>query len=235
MSPRILILRAPGTNCDLETAHAFHLAGGQTELVHIQRLVETPAAVADFQIICFPGGFSYGDNIAAGRILSSRIRHYLSDALQAFKDAGKLILGICNGFQVLIQTDLLATRGDDTEPPATLTDNDSGRFEDRWVHLKVDGDRCVFLRGMSHLTLPIAHAEGKFVSASSAALERLCQNGQLALRYCRDHSAQEECSDSRSGGAASMLPFPFNPNGSQEDVAGVCDESGRVFGLMPHP
>ncbi|MCA9249261.1 MAG: phosphoribosylformylglycinamidine synthase subunit PurQ, partial [Planctomycetales bacterium] len=132
MAPRILVLRAPGTNCDVETAHAFQLAGGAPERVHINRLLENPQLADEFQILCFPGGFSYGDDLAAGRILASQMRHYLADQVRAFCEAGKLVLGICNGFQVLIQTGMLLPAVDQL-PQATLTDNDSGHFEDRWV------------------------------------------------------------------------------------------------------
>src|SRR5215475_134641 len=128
MQPRILILRAPGTNCDAETAHAFELAGGATEKLHVNRVLEKPACLAEFQVLCVPGGFSYGDDIAAGRILGSQIQHHLADALTAFREAGKLIIGICNGFQILLKTNLLAA-ADSAGPTATLTANDSGHFE----------------------------------------------------------------------------------------------------------
>ncbi|QEG34868.1 phosphoribosylformylglycinamidine synthase I [Bythopirellula goksoeyrii] len=216
--PRILILRAPGTNCDVETAHAFQLAGGQPDVLHLNRLLEAPQLVAEYQVLCIPGGFSYGDDIAAGRIFANEIRHHLSEVLQEFRTAGKLLLGICNGFQVLIKSGLLDT-DDETGPAASLTWNDSGCFMDRWVGLKAAGDKCVFLSGMNELYLPIAHAEGKFVTRDAAALERLDQAGQLVLRY-----ADVEGS----------IP-PFNPNGAMHDVAGMCDTTGRVFGLMPHP
>ncbi len=216
--PRILILRAPGTNCDAETAHAFQLAGGIAEVQHLNRLLETPQLAAEFQILCIPGGFSYGDDIAAGRIFANQIRHHLSEVLHEFRSAGKLLLGICNGFQVLIKSGLLDT-DDESGPAASLTWNDSGCFIDRWVGLETVGKKCVFLAGIEELYLPIAHAEGKFVTRDSAALERFDQAGQLVLRYAD---------------VSGSIP-PFNPNGSMHDVAGMCDATGRVFGLMPHP
>ena len=220
--PQVLILRAPGTNCDEETAFAFQLAGAQPQLVHINRLLATPKLASDFQVICFPGGFSYGDDLAAGRILANQMDVRLSDCLNQFRDDGNLILGICNGFQVLIKSGLLVPE-DELGLPATLTWNDSGRFEDRWVNLQTSSSKCHFLTGIDKMYLPVAHAEGKFVRRNEAVHRRLEENGQLALRYFQP--------DSSNG----FVPFPFNPNGSEGDVAGMCDETGRVFGLMPHP
>lgn len=210
--PNVLILRAPGTNCDQETAYAFQLAGAQSiEIQHINRLLETPEMMRKAQIFCVPGGFSFGDDIAAGRIVASQIRNHLSDLFCEFRDAGKLILGICNGFQVLLKSGLIFP-DDEQGPMATLTWNSSGMYTDRWVHLKSDGDRCVFLKGIESMYLPIAHAEGRFVPREGE-LDAMQRNGQLSLRY-----AEQD-----------------NPNGSTADVAGACDSTGRVFGLMPHP
>jgi phosphoribosylformylglycinamidine synthase len=219
-----LILRAPGTNCDHETAFAFEKAGGLPHLVHINRLLENPQLPINYQILCLPGGFSYGDDIAAGRILANQIRHHLNDTLSQFKAAEKLILGICNGFQVLIRSGILLP-DINNGALATLTWNESGRFEDRWINLLVENDRCVFLQGIERMYLPIAHAEGKFVVRSEQGLQRLKQQRQLSLRYCDEEGILCE----------ELLPFPVNPNGSEANVAGVSDESGRVFGLMPHP
>jgi phosphoribosylformylglycinamidine synthase len=216
LAPRALVLRAPGTNCDHETARAFELAGGLARRVHIRALVARPAALDDVQIVCIPGGFSYGDDIASGRIFALELRVRLADALHRFRDRGGLILGICNGFQVLLQTGLLAA-GAGGEPIASLAHNDSGRFIDRWVPLVAQPGPCVFLRGIGQLELPVAHGEGRFVTGSGAALASLDAAGVLALRYDTDRDATA------------------NPNGSQADVAGACDETGRVFGLMPHP
>jgi phosphoribosylformylglycinamidine synthase len=222
MSPRVLILRAPGTNCDRETAFAFETAGARADAVHLNRLLENPRLTGNYQILCIPGGFSYGDDIGAGRIFGNQMRHHLRDTLFAFKDAGKLILGICNGFQILIKSGvLLPDRAD--EPIATLTLNESGKFEDRWVHLRVASPKCVFLQGVDRMYLPVAHAEGKFVARDEATLQRLDQAGQLVLRY----AAEPQFSG--------PVPYPHCPNGAQLCVAGLCDDTGRVFGLMPHP
>jgi phosphoribosylformylglycinamidine synthase subunit PurQ / glutaminase len=227
MQPRVLILRAPGTNCDRETAFAFETAGALADSVHLKRLLENPRLAGQYQILCIPGGFSYGDDICAGRIFGNQMRHHLRDTLQAFKDAGKLILGICNGFQILIKSRvLLPDRAD--EPIATLTLNESGKFEDRWVHLRVASNKCVFLAGMERMYLPVAHAEGKFVARDEMTLAKLDAAGQLVLRYCNPP-------DSRLPTPDSPVPYPACPNGAQLAVAGIADETGRVFGLMPHP
>lgn len=220
--PSILILRAPGTNCDQETGHAFQIAGGSPTFVHINQLIEQPQLLMSAQILCLPGGFSYGDDIAAGRILASQLQSKLSDAIAEFHAAGKLILGICNGFQILIKSGFLLPP-DNEGLPATLTWNDSGRFVDTWVNLKTEGSKCVFLRDIDQLYLPIAHAEGKFVPRNQTVLDALQSNEQLALKYCRP------------GGLNGQVPYPHNPNGSTAQVAGICDDSGRIFGLMPHP
>ncbi len=218
-SVTVLILRAPGTNCDRETAFAFERAGALAKFVHINRLLENPGQLSEFQILCFPGGFSYGDDIAAGRILACQIKNHLAEVLHEFREAGNLILGICNGFQVLIKSGILL---DDTA--ATLTWNDSGKFEDRWVHLKSVRNSNVFLNGVDKFYLPIAHAEGKFVVRDTDTLGTLDQNCQLVLRYA---DSEGDCDG--------VVEYPQNPNGSIANVAGVSDESGRILGMMPHP
>lgn len=222
--PRVLVLRAPGTNCDRETAFAFEQAGAMSVSVHVNALLAAPQQADDCQIFCLPGGFSYGDDVAAGRVLANQLRLRLSDTLHRFKDRGKLILGICNGFQVLIKSGLLFDVDDPAEQPATLTWNDSGRFEDRWVRLATGRSNCVFLQDVERMYLPVAHAEGKFVARDNDALGRLDAAGQLVLRYTN--------ADGSNNGA---VEYPANPNGSIASVAGVCDTSGRVFGMMPHP
>jgi phosphoribosylformylglycinamidine synthase I len=219
--PRVLILRAPGTNCDEETAHAFSLAGGLPERWHINRLLEEPARVADYQVLCVPGGFSYGDDIAAGRILGNQMQHHLAGALEEFRAAGKLILGVCNGFQILMKTNLLVA-ADENGATATLTLNDSGKFEARWVRLSVGPNRCVFLQGIREMELPVAHAEGKFVVRDAKIFASLDDEKRVVMRYAAKPGA-------------GSVSYPDNPNGAMGDIAGVCDETGRVFGLMPHP
>ena len=232
MPPKVLILRAPGTNCDGETAFAFESAGAEADRVHICRLLEEPSLAADYQILCLPGGFSYGDDVAAGRILANQIEHHLADVLNQFKDDGKLVIGICNGFQVLIKSGLLLEPDSEQGQAATLTWNDSGKFEDRWVELSSSSDKCVFLKGIDRMYLPIAHAEGKFMARDADTLADLDRQGQLVLRY-RPLDGSDSNGGSNSNGQP--VPYPDNPNGSTLNVAGLCDTTGRVFGLMPHP
>jgi phosphoribosylformylglycinamidine synthase len=179
-------------------------------------------------MLCSPGGFSYGDDVAAGRILGNQIQHHLAEQIQDFKADGKLILGICNGFQVLIKTGVLLPPDPVRGPVATLTWNDSGKYEDRWVRLKVSSPKSIFLRGIDTIYLPVAHAEGKFVVRDEAALDQLGRAEQLVLRYRPLDSAVDE-------NGTTVVGYPDNPNGSMAATAGVCDATGRVLGLMPHP
>ncbi|OAI54712.1 phosphoribosylformylglycinamidine synthase [Planctomycetaceae bacterium SCGC AG-212-F19] len=218
--PRVLILRAPGANCDLEAQAAFEMAGAKAERVHVNRLREDPALLKQYQVLVVPGGFTYGDDVAAGKILAMQLTHFLADALHQFRAADKLILGICNGFQVLLKAGLLV-QPDDSGPLATLTHNTSGRFEDRWIHLQVRPGKCPFLKDIDRLYLPVAHGEGNFRVKEQWILQGLEEAGQVVLRYV--------------DGAGQPGAYPVNPNGAQGDVAGICDPSGRVLGLMPHP
>ncbi|MCC6510555.1 MAG: phosphoribosylformylglycinamidine synthase subunit PurQ [Pirellulaceae bacterium] len=222
-TPKVLILRAPGTNCEVETAYAFELAGAQTTLLHVNRLIESPQLAADHQILCFPGGFSYGDDIAAGRILAQQLKVHLSDTVNQFRDADHLVLGICNGFQIMMRLGIFFENPE--HPPATLTLNRQNRFEDRWVHLASAASNCVFLQGIDRMYLPMAHAEGRMVLRNDDDGCRFAGTNQLCLRYAEEHGAVSN----------TQLPFPVNPNGSEMNVAGLSDASGRIFGLMPHP
>ncbi len=223
-TPKALVLRAAGTNCDRESEFALEQAGFEAQRVHVFRIMENPAALAEYQFLVIPGGFSYGDDVAAGKILANQMIHRLAEPLNRFVADGKLVLGICNGFQVLIKSGLLPwaqVSPNALQRDATLAWNDSGRFEDRWVHLRADSDKCVFLPKGEVVALPIAHGEGKFVPANDEVLAKLRDNDQLALRYCDPAGRPGE--------------YPINPNGSIDDVAGLCDPTGRVLGLMPHP
>jgi len=219
-TPRALVLRAPGTNCDEETAAAWTLAGAVAETLHVGRVLEVPESLDRFQILTIPGGFSHGDDLGAGRILATRLSTALGDPLRRFRDRGGLLLGICNGFQVLVKAGLLP--GGEHPVATTLTHNDSGHFESRWVRLAPVEGRCVFLAGAGPLELPVAHGEGKFLTATPAALKALEDAGQVVLRYI-------------DAAGAPAGTYPANPNGSPGAVAGLCDPTGRVFGLMPHP
>jgi phosphoribosylformylglycinamidine synthase len=219
-TPRALVLRAPGANCDLEAEFAFRQAGAEAERVHINRLREKPALLQRYQVLVVPGGFTYGDDVAAGKVLGNQLAHFLGDALRRFRDSDRLVLGICNGFQALLKAGLLLPPDEDG-PLATLAHNDCGKFEDRWVYLQAHPGRCPFLTGIERMHVPIAHGEGRFVCRSEWELQGLIQSGQAVLTYVG--------ADGKPG------PFPVNPNGSQGDVAGICDVTGRVLGLMPHP
>ncbi len=224
MRPKTLILRTAGSNCDGETAHAFELAGASAERVHLNRILESPALLADYQILAIPGGFSYGDDIAAGRIFANQIMHHLRDVLRKFIDDGKPVIGICNGFQVLVKTDLLpGPIAGKTGQTATLTNNACARFVDRWIHLSPRSKKCIWTRDLQPLDLPIAHGEGMFVPADESVRRALWNDDQVALVY------------TRADGASPQGEFPDNPNGSVDDIAGVTDASGLVLGLMPHP
>lgn len=215
--PRAIVLRAPGTNCDEETVVAWQRAGADVETTHVDRVLDRPESLDAFQILTIPGGFSYGDDLGAGRILATRLKA-LDDALRRFHDRGGLILGICNGFQVLVKAGLLPGPF-----RATITHNDSGRFECRWVRLVATSPgRSPFLPDDQPIELPVAHGEGKFMAESPEALEALDASGQLALRYVDDAGQPTE-------------RYPANPNGAPRGVAGVIDATGRIFGLMPHP
>ncbi len=220
MSPRALILRGPGTNCDEETVVAWQRAGASVDVRHIGRLVENPKLLDDFQILTIPGGFSYGDDLGAGRIFASRLGTALSEGMAKFRDRGGLLLGICNGFQVLVRAGLLP--GSATKSAATLARNVSGKFEARWVRLLPQPGRTPFLADGEPIELPVAHGEGRFLTADPGATEALDRDGQIVLKYADDQNQ-------------ATSEYPWNPNGSSLAAAGVCDETGRVFGLMPHP
>jgi phosphoribosylformylglycinamidine synthase len=221
---RALILTGFGINCDAETAHAFNRAGADAQRVHLNDLADAPQRLDEFHILAIPGGFSFGDDVASGRILANRLRYKLGTPIKQFIDDGKLAIGICNGFQVMVKMGILPMFDGEFVQETTLTHNNSGRFEDRWVDLAVEpADTCPWLRGMTQFELPVRHGEGKFLANGDDVLRRLNDNGQVVLRYCH-----------RDGSRANGV-YPANPNGSVEDIAGICDPTGRVFGLMPHP
>ena len=220
----ILVLRTAGTNCDYETSHAFKLAGGSVDLVHINQLIQGQKELAAYDVLAIPGGFSYGDDIAAGKILANELKYRLTRPLEQFVADGKLILGICNGFQVMVKAGLLpGFDGISEVQETTLYTNDSGKFECRWVHLKqMEDSRCVFTKNIKEtIYLPVAHGEGKFTAINEAVLDRLAANHQIVFKYVDPHG--------------NYAGYPWNPNGSDRNIAGICDATGRIFGLMPHP
>ena len=218
---KVCVLRAAGTNCDQETACAFQKAGATPELTHINRIINHDKSLDDYHILAIPGGFTYGDDIAAGKILANELKTRLSDDIKKFIAEGKLMIGICNGFQILVKAGLLSGN-DGLRQEASLIINDSGKFEDRWVYLKSSQSNCAWTKGLPEIIyLPVAHGEGKFVTKDKTVLERLKKNSQIVFRYCDE-----------KGKAAG---YPYNPNGAIEHIAGICDGTGRIMGLMPHP
>lgn len=239
-APRVCVLRAPGTNCDLETEFAFQQAGGEPERVHLFRLLEQPRRLSEYQILCVPGGFSYGDDLGAGVVFSRQLRGRLNGAMQEFLSSDKLVLGICNGFQTILKAGLVMRRGissgDSTsnEPDVTLTWNRNGTYTDRWVRLKVTSSRSIFLRGIDDLELPMAHAEGRVAVRTPQVPDQLRQQQSIALCYWND-DADLAVAAGGDPSCLDVLPEPHNPNGSVANIAGLCDVTGRVLGLMPHP
>ena len=219
---RVGVLKAPGTNCDEETAHAFRLAGAEVEEVWVEELKERPQRLEEVQILAIPGGFTYGDDLGAGKLLANELKYRLTDALSAFLQEDKLVLGVCNGFQMLVKAGILPSGKLGSPQEVTLTWNDSGKFEDRWVHLKPEFNVCVWTQGIEEtIELPVAHGEGKFLPKDQTVMEHLLGYGQIVFHY----------SDSEGNEAG----YPWNPNGSVGNIAGICDPTGRIFGLMPHP
>ncbi len=227
--PKALVLRVAGINCDRETKHAFEIAGAAADLVHINQIARGEKNMKDYHILAVPGGFSYGDDISAGKVLANELSLKIADQVDAFVAEGKLVIGICNGFQVLVKAGLLpgfdAAGGASGTGAQSLTvfDNDSGKFECRWVHLKMPADSpCVFTKGMTEIiTLPVAHGEGKLIFDSKETRRRLWDNNQVVYQY--------------TDAAGETGGYPINPNGSEDHIAGICNATGRVFGLMPHP
>ncbi len=215
---RVIALRAPGTNCDAEAVFAFQQAGAEVDLVHINRLIRREKKLSDYQIMVIPGGFTYGDDISGGKVLANEIKLKLGEDVLRFIENGGLILGICNGLQVLAKAGILPPTTEGNPPLLTLSPNDSGRFECRWVHLTVNSQSpCIFTKGIESMYLPVAHGEGKVVVAPEALPDL-----NVVLYYT------DETGNTGAG-------YPYNPNGSVGDIAGICDDSGRVFALMPHP
>ncbi len=222
---KALIITGFGLNCEAETAHAFALAGADAEQVHLSDLLDGRRSMDEFHILALVGGFAFGDHIGAGRVLASRLKHRMGDALQKFIADGKLVMGMCNGFQTMVKLGILpALDGDHTRQTVTLTNNDEGVFHDGWVNLAVNPrSPCVFTRGIDRLHLPVRHGEGKFVPQDDALLDRIESANLVVARYVDPVTGQP------------TQEFPKNPNGSVNAIAAICDPTGRIFGIMPHP
>lgn len=231
MKPRILILHATGTNRDREAALAFELAGGAPEIVHVNQLAGGDRSLTGYQMLVLPGGFSYGDDLGAGKLWAVMLRHQLGDQIEAFIEAGRPILGICNGFQVLVKAGLLPGLPDEAGgQQTTLTRNDSARFECRWVTMQPQpASPCIWTAGLDEpIYCPVAHGEGKFVARDAVTLTEIERAGLVALRYGWQAEAAEAT-------ATNNVAYPWNPNGSQNAIAGICNPGGTILGLMPHP
>jgi phosphoribosylformylglycinamidine synthase len=216
---KVAVLRAPGTNCDKETAWCVEGLGVKAEVIHVKKLLEKSSKISDYDGLILPGGFSYGDHVRAGALLGKMLKERFGNILLEFFEGGKPILGICNGFQVLVELGILP----EIDINSALTTNLSSRFECRWVRLKVEKNKSIFTKEFPRaIQLPIAHGEGRFL-VESTALDKLKKRGQVVMRYAKKN------------GEAAEGHYPENPNGSLEDIAGICNPSGLVFGLMPHP
>ena len=206
------IINGFGINADEELREAFRLSGASAEYLHISELIHRPALLDSYHILGFPGGFSFGDHLGAGLVFANMCKKHLSTAFNTFIGAGKLIIGICNGFQVLVKMGLLPDLGSSMEQEVSLIHNDSGVFEDSWVELSFPESTCVWTRGLANMSLPIRHGEGRFITGSAAITDQLIKNKLIALTYTKR-----------------------SPNGSILDIAGITDPTGRILGLMPHP
>lgn len=217
MKPKAIVITGYGINCDYETEHALKWAGFDARRAHLEEIIRKKDSLDNASLLAIPGGFSFGDDLGSGKVLGNKIRFNMKGKIDRFIETG-LVVGICNGFQVLAKMGLLPKP--DWNQKITLTFNDSGKFEDRWVDLKVPESRCVFTQGIEKMRLPVRHGEGKIVT-DVKTLSDIERNGQIALQYAIGNTSTQK--------------YPYNPNGSPLGIAGICDPSGRVFGLMPHP
>ncbi len=230
---RALVIAGNGTNCEREVANACHLAGAECDIVHIAELLAGRARLDDYHFLNLAGGFLDGDDLGSAKAGANRLLHaavagseeHLSEQIHRFIGDGKLIMGVCNGFQLMVKMGLLpALDGDYRTQNVTLTFNDCGRFEDRWVYLMADpASPCIYTRGLRSIYLPVRHGEGKFVPADPTVLAAIEARNLGCLKYCDAEFT------------APVMDYPENPNGSMGAIAGLCDPSGRLFGLMPHP
>ncbi|MFA5948409.1 MAG: phosphoribosylformylglycinamidine synthase I [Candidatus Gracilibacteria bacterium] len=223
MTPKAIIITGYGINCEEETAKVFELKGAESKIMHINDIIENPKVLNDYQIMAFPGGFSYGDDTGSGNALANRIKNNINDDFLKFAREDKLIIGLCNGFQMLVNLGLVpALENDYGKIQATLMHNKTARYECRWVYLKNTSKKCIWTRDVEMLHVPIAHGEGNFY-ADEKTIEKIIKNDQIAFKYVDEN------------GFPANQKFPINPNGAMLDIAGICDESGRILGMMPHP
>ncbi len=235
------IVTGYGINADYELKEAFKLSGSKAERIHINDIIEKPQLLDEYHILAFPGGFSFGDHLGSGKVFSNLFKRNLKEQLGKFIDDGKLIIGICNGFQVLVKMGLLPNLNGNWEQEVSLIHNLSGKFEDRWVRVKFnEKSPSVWTRGIKQLELPVRHGEGRFVVKSEGILNILKEKNLITMQYTRNSDSgtndrHNGSSSSHSFNITEEVPYPDNPNGSIENIAGICDKTGRIFGLMPHP
>ncbi|MCI0504044.1 phosphoribosylformylglycinamidine synthase subunit PurQ [Candidatus Micrarchaeota archaeon] len=220
MALKALVLYGYGINCENESRYAIMKSGGEADILHLNSVLERPNLLEEYNMLMVPGGFSFGDDLGSGKVFGNKMKFRLHDQLADFTKADKLILGICNGFQVMVKMGLLPEP--DFRQRVSLTTNDSGHYEDRWVILRGNPDSpCVFTRGIGSILVPIRHGEGKFIPKDDDIMRELKKNNQVVFQYVDENG--------------SLAGFPYNPNGSVDNVAGICDRTGRIFGMMPHP
>lgn len=220
MTLKALLLYGYGINCENESRYAIEKSGGKADILHLNKVLDNPKLLEDYNMLMIPGGFSFGDDLGSGKVFGNKMKFRLREPLEQFVKADKLVLGICNGFQVMVKMGLLPEP--DFTQKVSLIGNDSGHFEDRWVILKANkASPCVFTKGIEYLLEPVRHGEGKFVVKDTKTLDALKETNQVVFQYVDEN-----------GGLAG---YPYNPNGSVENIAGICDRTGRIFGMMPHP
>ena len=221
--PRVLVITGYDINCEEETGYAFDICGASSGIVHINDIIGSPNLLNDYQIIVFPGGFAYGDDAGSGKALANKIRNNLMQEFRSFIQRDTLMLGICNGFQVIVNLGIVpAVKEMLGEAEVALEYNRTFRYECRWVDLKIANSPSVFTKGIERLHIPVAHGEGNFF-ASDTVLKQIEKRNLIVIRYIKPNGQPADCE------------FPYNPNGSVNDIAGICDETGRIMGMMPHP
>lgn len=220
MSLKALVLYGYGVNCEAESKYAIEKSGGSADIVHLNKLLDSPEMLKEYNMLMLPGGFSFGDDLGAGKVFCNKMKFRLRYPLEEFVSQENLVLGICNGFQMLVKMGLLPEP--DFRQRVTIIANDSGHFEDRWVMLKANQrSLCVFTRDIDSILLPVRHGEGKFVPRDDSVLRELKDKNQIVFQYTDENGK--------------LAGYPYNPNGSVENIAGICDSTGHVFGMMPHP
>lgn len=221
MKIKVLVLTGYGINAEKELAYAFKLAGGIPDIVHLEDVISNKNILKKYQILAFPGGFTFGDHISCGKVFGNIIKSELINNIIDFVNKDRLIIAICNGFQIITKLGLVPDFDDNHEQVASLVENDSGHFENRWVWLKIEKNNSPWLKNIDKLYIPVRHGEGKFIVKDSNILNKLAQNNQIAMKYFNPNSNKVE--------------YPYNPNGSMGNIAGIINKKGNVLGLMPHP